>query len=276
MRTSAGLFILIVATVVGALAQAEKDIEGGKDHPLLSRMPGYYLSSYGTKDFDVYSTAYLDGKDAQWEGNRTTLGYTRTTGSKEVSMVQISRNYQNAIKKIGGQILYNDERIVVAKIIKTGATTWVEISAFNDGRDYQIVVVEPKPMEQEVVADASALSQSIAATGKAIVYGIYFDTGKSVLKPESDPTLEQITKLLTQEPQIQLYVVGHTDNDGALEFNLKLSADRAAAVVKALVGRGINGSRLASAGVASYCPAASNKTDDGKAKNRRVELVARN
>ena len=276
MRRFVAISTLLVFAFLGARAQTEKDVEGGQDHPLLSRMPGYYLSRYDTKDFDVYESGYLSGEDAKWEGKRTTIDYTRTTGSKEASMVQISRNYLNAIKKIGGQILYNDDRIVVAKVMKAGATTWVHVSAFNDGRDYEIVVVEPKPMEQEVVADASALSQSIAATGKAVVYGIYFDTGKSVLKPESEPTLEQITKLLKQEPKLQLYVVGHTDNDGSLDFNLKLSADRAAAVVKALVGRGISASRLASAGVASYCPAASNKTDDGKAKNRRVELVARN
>ncbi len=276
MTRHLALAILLLIPFSGALAQPEQDVEGGKDHPLLSRMPGYYLSQYETKDFDAYTTAYLSGKDAQWEGSRTTLSYTRTSGSKEASNVQIARNYQNAIKKIGGQILYSEERIVVAKIVRGGATTWVEVAAYNDGRDYQLVVVEPKPMEQEVVADASALSQSIAATGKAVIYGIYFDTGKSVLKPESEPTLEQITRLLKQEPQLQLYVVGHTDNDGALDFNLKLSADRAAAVVKALVGRGIGATRLSSAGVASYCPAASNKTDNGKAMNRRVELVARN
>ncbi len=276
MRRSLALLILFLAASINALAQEEKDIEGGKDHPLFSRMPGYYLSTYESKDFDAYTTAYVSGKDAEWEGALTKIEYTRKTGSKEVSMTQIARNYQNAIKKIGGQILYSEERIVVGKIVKAGATTWVEVSAFNDGRNYQLVIVESKPMDQDVVADASALSQSIASTGKAAVYGIYFDTGKSIVKPESNPALEQITRLLKQDPQLQLYVVGHTDNDGSLDLNLKLSSDRAAAVVKALVERGINGSRLASAGVASYCPAASNKTEDGKAKNRRVELVARN
>lgn len=276
MRRYALLPLLLVVAVLGGMAQTEKDVEGGRDHPLLSRMPGYYLQEYESKDFDVYPNAYLSGNDAQWEGKRTTLTYARTTGAREVSMVQIERNYQNALKKIGGQVLYNDDRVVVAKVLKAGAVTWVQVSAFNDGENYEIVVVEPKPMEQDVVADANALGQSIAATGKAVVYGIYFDTGKSVLKPESDPTMEQITKLLTQQPKLQLYVVGHTDNDGALDFNLKLSSDRAAAVVKALIARGISGTRLASAGVASYCPAATNKTDEGKAKNRRVELVARN
>jgi len=131
-------------------------------------------------------------------------------------------------------------------------------------------------MEQDVMADASALSQAIAATGKVAVYGIYFDTGKSEIKPESKPTLDQLDQMLKQNPRLSLYVVGHTDNDGKVEANLKLSADRTAAVVKALVARGIASTRLKSAGVGPYCPEASNKTTEGKAKNRRVELVASN
>ncbi|MCX5841461.1 MAG: OmpA family protein, partial [Deltaproteobacteria bacterium] len=125
----------------------------------------------------------------------------------------------------------------------------------------------------DVVADAAALGASIAATGKATVYGIYFDTGKSVMKPESNPSLEEITKLLKQNGSLTLYVVGHTDNVGALDNNLKLSADRADAVVKTLIGRGIVASRLKGSGVGPYCPVASNRTEEGKAKNRRVELV---
>lgn len=191
-------------------------------------------------------------------------------------MVQIARNYENAIRQIGGKILYSDPRIINAKIEKAGAITHVEVSAYNDGKDYEVVIVESKAMKQEVTANAADLSQSIAAAGKAAVYGIYFDTGKAVIKPESDPTLEEIVKLLKNNPRLQLYVVGHTDSVGTLEMNLKLSADRADAVVKALVGRGIESPRLKSAGVGPYSPAASNKTDEGKAKNRRVELVERN
>jgi OOP family OmpA-OmpF porin len=128
-------------------------------------------------------------------------------------------------------------------------------------------------MKQDVVADAAALGASIAATGKAAVYGIYFDTGKSVVKPESIPALDEITKLLKQNSGLALYVVGHTDYVGALDLNLKLSADRADAVVKALVARGIAASRLKGAGVGPYCPVASNRSEEGRAKNRRVELV---
>jgi outer membrane protein OmpA-like peptidoglycan-associated protein len=268
--------IALASSLATVQAQEEKDIEGGQDHPLFSRMPGYFLSSYDTKDFDSFQSAYLSGDDARWEGKLTKLGYSRKSGSKPVSMTQIARNYEEASKKIGGKILYKDARILDAKIQKNGAVTFVEVAAFNDGRDYELLIVESKPMEQEVTANAEALSQSIAATGKAAVYGIYFDTGKSIVKPESNPTLEEITKLLRQSTQLKLYVVGHTDNVGTLDANLKLSSDRAAAVVKALVSRGIDAARLKAAGVGPYSPETANTTEEGRAKNRRVELVGQN
>jgi outer membrane protein OmpA-like peptidoglycan-associated protein len=167
----------------------------------------------------------------------------------------------------------SEGRVVEGKIEKNGAVTYVHVEAFNEGRDYEVVVVEKGAMKQDVVADAAALSASIASTGKAAVYGIYFDTDKAIVKPESTPALDEISKLLKQNTGLTLYVVGHTDNAGALEHNLKLSSDRADAVVKALIGRGIAAARLRGAGVGPYCPVASNRTEEGKAKNRRVELV---
>jgi outer membrane protein OmpA-like peptidoglycan-associated protein len=267
---------MLLLAFTSVQAQAEQDVKGGQDHPLLSRMPGYYLDSYDVKDFDSYTTAYATGKDARWEGKLTKLGYYRKEGTKPVSMIQIVRNYEASIKKIGGKILGSGERAMAARMQKSGALTYVEVSAFNDGRNYELVIVETKPMEQEVVADAAALKQGIATTGKVAVYGIYFDTAKSDIKPESDPALEEITKLLKQNPRLNIYVVGHTDGVGNPEANLKLSASRADAVVKVLISRGINASRLRLAGVGPYCPVESNKTEEGKAKNRRVELVERN
>ena len=270
------LAVVLASSLSTTWAQEEKDIEGGQDHPLLSRMPGFYMSAYETKDFDSYQSPYVEGKDGLWEGKLTKVSYTRKEGSKPVSMVQIVRNYEDAAKKIGGKVLHKDQRILDMRIQKNGSITSVEVAAFNDGRDYELLIVESKPMEQEVTANAEALSQSIAATGKAAVYGIFFDTGKSVVKPESDPTLQEITKLLKQNVKLKLYVVGHTDNVGTLESNLKLSSDRAAAVVKALVGLGIDAGRLKPAGVGPYSPDTSNRTEEGRAKNRRVELVEQN
>lgn len=273
----AAIFVILLAAVTFAQADAEKDVKGSKDHPILSRMPGYYIDNYDVKDFDIYdASAYISGKDSKWEGKTTALHYTRKEGSKQVSMTQIANNYENAISKIGGKILYKSGLVVNAKIQKGSAVTYVQVSAFNEGRNYEIYIVESKAMEQEVTADASALNKSIASTGKVVVYGIYFDTGKSEIKPKSNSTLDEITKMLKQNPNLKLYVVGHTDDAGVLESNLKLSSDRAAAVVKALIGRGINASRLKPAGVGPYCPVETNKTEDGKAKNRRVELVEKN
>ncbi|MCX6145568.1 MAG: OmpA family protein [Ignavibacteriales bacterium] len=267
-----GLLLVLFAVSPG-LAQDETDVKGSLDHPLFTRMPGYYISDYSVKEFDKYTSAYATGQDENWEGKVTQLGYYVKTGAKQASMLQIARNYENAVKKIGGKILISEGRVIEGKIEKNGGVTYVHVEAYNDGRNYGVTVVETGTMKQDVVADAAALGASIAATGKATVYGIYFDTGKSVMKPESNPSLEEITRLLKQESSLTLYVVGHSDNVGALDYNLKLSADRADAVVKALIGRGIVASRLKGTGVGPYCPVASNHTEEGKAKNRRVELV---
>jgi OmpA-OmpF porin, OOP family len=274
MLRSICVMLCVACMVCGSsVAQVVKDIDGAKDHPLFTRMTGYCITEYEVKDFDKYTSVYLSGDDATWEGKTTVIGYTVKDGAKQVSMLQIERNFENALKKIGGKILSHDDRVMEGKVLKDGAVTYVHVEAFNDGRNYSLQVVETKPMDQVVVADASALSASIAATGKAAVYGIYFDTGKSIVKPESGPAIEEITKLLKTNPGLTLYVVGHTDNVGTLESNLKLSSDRADAVVKVLTGKGIAASRLKAAGVGPYCPVASNKTDAGKAQNRRVELV---
>jgi OOP family OmpA-OmpF porin len=267
-----GLWLVLSAAATG-LAQNETDVKGSLDHQLFSRMPGYYISSYEVMEFDKYTSPYLSGQDENWEGKVTKLGYSIKAGAKQESMLQIGRNYENALNKIGARILVSEGRVIEGKIEKNGAVTYVHVEAFNDGGEYQVVVVEKGTMKQDVVADAAALSASIAATGKAAVYGIYFDTGKSVVKPESTPALDEITKLLKQQAGLALFVVGHTDSVGALDPNLKLSADRADAVVKALVGRGIAAARLKGAGVGPYCPVASNRSEEGRAKNRRVELV---
>ena len=128
-------------------------------------------------------------------------------------------------------------------------------------------------MKQEVVADAKAMRNDLMETGKTIVHGVYFDTGSATVKPESEPALDEMVKLLKGSPELKVYVVGHTDNVGGPESNLKLSSDRAASVVRALTARGISASRLKFAGVGSYSPVASNNTDEGRAKNRRVEFV---
>jgi len=139
----------------------------------------------------------------------------------------------------------------------------------------QLVVVTPDVMEKKMTfVNADEMKQSIHDTGKVALYGVYFDTDKDVVKSESQPTLEEIAKLLKTEPSMKLHVVGHTDNQGKLEYNIDLSKRRAAGVVKELTTKyGIAAMRLDAFGCGVYSPVASNSSDEGRTKNRRVELV---
>lgn len=263
-----------LALIAGARsACAENDVMGSQDHPLITRMPGYYISGYKVDEFAAFDPTVIGGKEAHWEGKKYTLGYSRKEGAGNVSTLQIVRNYEAAVKKAGGKVLGGDERRVAAEIRKDGALTGVYVEAFNDGRDYELTIVESQQMRQDVTADAAAMGKDLAAAGKTIIQGIYFDTGSAVIKPESEAALSEMAKLMKGTAGLKAYVVGHTDNVGTLEANLKLSADRAGALVKALLGRGIAAGRLKAAGVGPYSPIASNRDERGRAQNRRVELV---
>jgi outer membrane protein OmpA-like peptidoglycan-associated protein len=125
-----------------------------------------------------------------------------------------------------------------------------------------------------VAIDAAAMASSIADTGSVAIYGINFDTASSVIKPDSEPAIDEIVKLLTNKPTLKVGIVGHTDMVGDAASNLKLSQARAQSVITALVSKhGIAASRLVAFGAGPWAPLASNKTEDGRAKNRRVELV---
>ncbi len=129
-------------------------------------------------------------------------------------------------------------------------------------------------MAQDIVADAAAMGKDINATGHVAVYGILFDSGKSLIKPESAQAIAEIAKLLKGQPALKLYVVGHTDNEGGVESNVRLSQDRAEAVLQALVREhGIAAARLRAFGCGLFSPVAVNDNEAGRAKNRRVELV---
>lgn len=140
----------------------------------------------------------------------------------------------------------------------------------------QVDIVELKAQESKIVViKADAMAAKIGTDGRVALYGIYFDTGSAKLKTESKPTLNEISKLLKARTDLKLYVVGHTDNQGEFAYNMELSTRRAAAVVAALVGDyGIAAGRLEPAGVGFLSPVASNADEPGRAKNRRVELVA--
>ncbi len=157
---------------------------------------------------------------------------------------------------------------------------FVAMASTGGGPNYkrtmvQLEVLELRPIDEGMVTvDAGKMMDSISTTGRVALYGIYFDTNKATLRPESQPTLREIATLLNKNPQMKLVIVGHTDGTGSFEHNMGLSKDRAEAVRTALVGQyGIVANRLRAWGVGYLSPVATNQTEDGRAKNRRVELV---
>jgi OmpA-OmpF porin, OOP family len=250
------------------------DAKGCSDHPMFTRMPGFYIDDCEQKEFEQLPFVDSKGKEVVAEGKSSFIKYVLKSGEKAPSELQIMRNFVNAIKRIGGVKTYEASGKAYFKVEKGGALTWIHVRAFDQGEAYSLRIVEKKAMVQQIEADASSMAQNINQTGKVALYGIYFDFNKADVKPESEPTMEEIAKLMQQNPVMKLHVVGHTDNVGDLHYNIKLSRTRAEAVVKALTSKhGIGANRLNANGIGPLAPLTSNKTEDGRAKNRRVELV---
>jgi len=269
-----------------AAVQPLKDQPGFQDPGLFARMPGYYLSersSFRESQFDAHPFTVTEGGrkvQKRIEGHKAVYYYyyDPSTGRPHSSALQIARNYQNAALKIGGEVLCDVNGPYIAttlRIARDGRETWAEIQSNGDGQAYYLTIVERQAMKQDVTANADALSSGLAATGHVEVPGIFFDFNKADIKPESHPALEQVAALLKKSPALKVWVVGHTDWVGSAETNTTLSNARAAAVVAALTQEfGIEARRLAPHGVGPYSPVATNTTDEGRARNRRVELVA--
>lgn len=265
---------LILSLTFAAAAAAKGDKPGCVDHPLLpTRMPGYELINCTTKEFDGYDFFAPKGAKHHQEGQFTFLTYAIVDRKTEQSGLAVVRNYENALIKIGGTIEGSDpQRWVNGKVTVEGKEVWVQAEKGN-GLIW-IRIVQKAPMAQHIVADAAAFATGLKTAGHVAVEGLYFDTGKAALKPESTPALEEVAKLLEADATLTLWVVGHTDAVGKLEDNLKLSQARAEAVVTALsTTHGIAAARLKGHGVGPLAPVASNDAEEGRAKNRRVELV---
>ncbi|MBL0176623.1 MAG: OmpA family protein [Ignavibacteria bacterium] len=273
MKTAVCILLGILFFATPGMAQ-QKDDKNCKDHPLFTRMPDSWIHSCTQKDFYAYAFKIAQGKTEQVEGHYWLIRYyPQATAVSKPSELQILRNFENAVRKLGGTVLFSEKNRETFKIVKDGKEFWVEVGAEFTGK-YGLTIVERKAMEQDIVANAAVFSNDIRNTGHAAVYGILFETGKSALKPESDLAITEVAKLLKGDAGLKVYVVGHTDNAGVLESNMKLSQDRAAAVVQALVSKhGIAAARLRPFGAGPCAPVASNDSDEGKAKNRRVELV---
>jgi OmpA-OmpF porin, OOP family len=304
--------ILAIGLCTPFAAAGGQDAEGSKDHPLISRYPGSAIYDYFETEFDEFTLPLSKladdkfSKTQKLEGKITRIAYTTPEGR---SPLEVFRNYQGALKQAGFQTLYSCApqdcageggmtanlygtgkygeywgpdhgiRYLSAKLARPEGDAYVSLQVDDQGGNglgrVLLYVIEVKPMESGLITvNAASLANDINRTGHASVYGIYFDTGKADVRPESEATLKEIGKLLQENPSFKLYVVGHTDNQGGLEMNMGLSERRAQAVLAALTTKyGVAAPRLKAFGAGPYSPVASNKSEEGRAKNRRVELV---
>jgi len=276
MRKSrlAMLALIAILSIPLPAAAQQKDDKDCKDHPLFTRMPDYWIHHCKEVDFDAYPFVIAKGKTEQVEGKLWQINYrAQSTLKSKPSELQIVRNFENAVKKLGGTVVYSEKPKTTFKVNKDGKEIWVDLLT-DWTSSYTLTILEKKGMEQDIIANADALLNDLKNSGHVAVSGIFFDTGKSDLKPESEQAISEIGKLLKKDAGLKVYVVGHTDNVGGLESNMKLSQARAEAVMQALVKTyGIAASRMQAFGNGPYAPVSSNDNDEGKARNRRVELV---
>ncbi len=274
------LFCIIYLIVFGSFSAAWAQSEF-KDTPYFTGMPSFKIGEGTDQEFSDYR--FYNGKNCTTvEGKKHYRAYTLKEGAKQSSELQISRNYSNAVKNMGGTIVFEGQcsgvdcaencggSMMIGKVVKGGNELWLEIVPFNDGNDYYLTVVAKEAMKQDVTA--SSMLDALNRDGHVALY-INFDTGKSTIKPESKPIIDQIVQMMKSSPGLKISVEGHTDNVGNPKSNKTLSDDRAKAVVSAIVAQGIDAKRLSALGHGQDKPIADNKTEEGRAKNRRVELV---
>lgn len=295
--------VVLCALSATLLPAQAHDTPGSKDHPLISRYSGSVIDEYAAKAYEAYTLPLGKmgqgeiAKSQPLEGKFTRIHYAIPPGR---STMEVLRNYQDALQHAGFQTLFTcalaqcgngyiegqtgwcggcSARHISAKLSRPEGDVYVSLHVEQDNDTTpawaEIVIVEMKPMDSGLVmVNADSLASDISRTGHASVYGIYFDTGKADVKPESDGTLEEIAKLLQKSAQLKLYVVGHTDNVGNLASNQDLSQRRADAVAQLLSAKyGVLAARLRAIGDGPSAPVASNDSEEGRAKNRRVELV---
>jgi OmpA-OmpF porin, OOP family len=255
----------ILITLQVAMAQDKK---GCQDSPLISRFPGSVISDCKDSADDTFAFSMPGADSKKVEGE---FHYLEYRSPKTASNAQLARNLGTALRTAGYTIVFESQ--YHDKIVGHMAKTWIQLEVSSNGEIEEHIVKEIA-LTQDVVANAAEMSNGLTNSGHSVVNGILFDTGKAEVKPESAPAMEEVVKLLKQNAAMKVYVVGHTDNVGALAGNLDLSKRRAAAVVQMLVTKyGVAADRLQSFGNGPYAPLASNDNEAGRTLNRRVELV---
>jgi OOP family OmpA-OmpF porin len=265
---------LILPLCLGAFAFAQAPrpgAKGCKDPAILSRMTGCSIMNCQVKEYNIHRMPVgKPNKFEDVEGAFERVVYSCPSG---VSGIQTFRNAENALKAKGYQVLFTDNYFNTRfTLTARQGPQWVTV--YSAGAEYTVTAVKQQAMEQQMqAATAEGWGEQINQTGRASIYGINFDTGKATIRPDSESVLNELLTLLQKQPDWYLVVAGHTDNVGSDAVNVSLSRQRAEAVIAWLTAKGVDRSRLVAAGFGSKKPLAENDSEDGRAKNRRVDLV---
>jgi OOP family OmpA-OmpF porin len=300
-------------------AQRTSDIEGGKDHPLVSRFQGSFIEFYKETKWGSYKLPVNAKGELDWakpqilEGKVTRIQYTASLDNTSEFVLQ---NYKKAFTKAGFTVLIaianeglkvsdrphtwhdryysagglnnikfgmglglpawrNNHFFIAAKLSKQGQENYVAIYGLEAEKYTLIIqdVIEVESVETGLVS-AKNILDGISSNGHAALDGILFDTGVATIKAESAAALKNIADYLISDPASKFFIVGHTDNVGSFENNMKLSEARAKAVITELTTKyAVKPEQLKAYGLASLAPVTNNSTEESKAKNRRVEIV---
>ena len=268
--------MLMTLAVAAPAAARQQDEPGSKDHPMLSRMPNYHICNYEANDFNGFDFSIGNEKEQRVEGKYWKIDYCIKENAKVASALEIVRNYSNVFKAKGGSIRNPDPDNIhtTMALALNGGELWCDIDVANRGETYSLTIIEKAAMTQQVEFTAAELAKTLNEKGSIALHNILFDTGKATLKPESSKELQLVVSVLKADVSLKIEIQGHTDNVGVKAANLTLSQQRADAVRDYLVKNGgIAAARLTAVGFGDTKPVAPNTTDDGKAQNRRVELV---
>jgi OmpA-OmpF porin, OOP family len=268
------LFLLLSLLSTG-LALAG-DARGCSDHPLFNRMSGFEIFEC-KKSFDrliiKVDNDPKSQKNLRPEGDLTTIKYIfkKSAGMPNApSDLQVMRNYQNAARQKGGTVLVDRPGYTALKFTREGGAVYAAVTTGSGGYRLYLEILEEKAMTQEITANL--MWEKLQKEG-FISLQINFDTNKATIKPESMPLVQQIVDLMKSQPNLKVSIEGHTDNQGTAAANKTLSLNRARSVASAVAAGGIKADRMETVGWGQEKPVADNRTEEGRAVNRRVELV---
>ena len=276
------LFVVFLIFVVFITPVQAKEVP---EHSFVRPFPGSILATALSKhqNFDSYEFYYMNETTNKREkklvkGEYWRLLYEVRTASgdrvQNISKLEFFENYKAAAEQRGGKVIFQDAAQMILTIPRDdGGITWLRIAGSANLGQQDLIIVDEAPFKQSLTFGPKALKEALDKDGRVILYEILFDYDKASLQQKSDKQLQHVLTLLIENPELKLEIQGHTDNKGEDAYNMTLSQQRAETVRQYLALFGIPEGQLTARGYGESQPVATNDTEEGRAKNRRVELV---